>query len=345
MQYSLNAIMTKCRALYGKRLTKQNYDDLVNCSAVNEIVSYLKNKTAYAPTFDSANSDMNSSQIEELLKIHTLESFEKIGRYEISTSVEFYKYFIIKNDIQQILRYLNFLIIGKPEDYLAVLPPFFNKRSELDLYKLAQARSFNEMINSLKGTEYSTALVSFENDYKKPESYLKMECALDQIIWNFESEVVRAYSGTAREKIEEIIGYQNDMENLIRIYRLKRLAAENKETIQSYLNLNYTHFTKKNIADMLEQSTASGMLEEAAGSYYSKYFNAAGFTSLEDFTQRILYNKFYKEIRYSTIPVAVMLCYFFLAQNEVKNIIHIVQGVRNGVSSQAIKSLLVGAEN
>ena len=144
--------MAKCRALYGKRLTLQDYNNLMNCKGINDIVSYLKTRTVYSSVFESANSDMSSFQVEELLKIHLLESFEKVSKYEISTGVEFYKYFIIKNDIQQILRFLHFLIIGKPGDYLKVLPPFFNKRSELDLYKLAQARNFGEMIKALSET-------------------------------------------------------------------------------------------------------------------------------------------------------------------------------------------------
>ena len=100
--------MAKCRALYGKRLTLQDYNNLMNCKGINDIVSYLKTRTVYSSVFESANSDMSSFQVEELLKIHLLESFEKVSKYEISTGVEFYKYFIIKNDIQQILRFLHF---------------------------------------------------------------------------------------------------------------------------------------------------------------------------------------------------------------------------------------------
>ena len=335
--------MAKCRALYGKRLTLQDYNNLMNCKGINDIVSYLKARTVYSSVFESANSDMSSFQVEELLKIHLLESFEKVSKYEISTGVEFYKYFIIKNDIQQILRFLHFLIIGKPGDYLKVLPPFFNKRSELDLYKLAQARNFGEMIKALSGTEYAKALAPYKDTFTQPECYLKMECSLDRIMWDFERDIVKKYSGKAKEKIVEIIGYENDMENLVRIYRLKRLADSETEDIKNYINLNYTHFTKKNIDDMLSKNTAREMLSEASESYYKKNFSdREKFVSLEDLTQRILYDKLHREVRYSTVPVAVMICYFFLAQNEVKNIIHIVEGLRNGMSQEAIGATLVG---
>ncbi|MGN1479289.1 MAG: V0D/AC39 family V-type ATPase subunit, partial [Acutalibacteraceae bacterium] len=219
MGYSANAIMAKSRALYGKRLTEANYNDLVNCKSIGELVSYLKAKTAYSAEFESANADITPFQVEELLKMHILSSFEKISRYEASAGVEFYKYFIMKNDIQQLLRYLNYLIIGKPGDYLSVLPPFFNKRSELDLYKLAAARTFDGMLDAIKGTPYYKALAPFKQIYSLPESYLKMECALDRELWETEKNIVSKFSGMSKEKIIEIISYKNDMENLVRIYR------------------------------------------------------------------------------------------------------------------------------
>ena len=343
--YSANAIMAKSRALYGKRLTEANYNDLVNCKSIGELVSYLKAKTAYAAEFESANADITPFQVEELLKMHILSSFEKISRYEASAGVEFYKYFIMKNDIQQLLRYLNYLIIGKPGDYLSVLPPFFNKRSELDLYKLAAARSFDEMLEAIKGTPYFKALEPFKQIYSLPESYLKMECALDRELWETEKNIVSKFSGRSKEKIIEIISYENDMENLVRIYRLKRLADADKDTIKDYLNLNFTHFTQKNIEDMLEKPTARKMLEEATGSYYKKCFKNPEFTLLEDYTHRVLYDKFKKEIRYSTQPVAVMICYFYLAQNEVNNIIRIVEGIRYSMAPEAIIGALIGAQD
>ena len=43
-----NAVLAKARAMYGKRLTAQNYTDLLACRTVNEAAAYLKAPTAYA---------------------------------------------------------------------------------------------------------------------------------------------------------------------------------------------------------------------------------------------------------------------------------------------------------
>ena len=47
-----NAVLAKARAMYGKRLTAENYTDLLACRSVNEAAAYLKAHTAYADAFE-----------------------------------------------------------------------------------------------------------------------------------------------------------------------------------------------------------------------------------------------------------------------------------------------------
>ncbi len=339
MNFSKNAIMAKSRALYGKRLTREDYENLIRSTSVNEVVAYLKAETAYAETFENANSDMSTSQVEELLKIHILKAFEKVSRYEISTGAQFYKYNLMKNDIQQILRFLQFLMADRPEEYLHFLPPFFNQHSELDLYSLASSRSFQDMLESLKGTVYYKTLKPFENAYKDKRSYLRMECALDEELWKIERDVIANYKGKSGKKIREIISYQNDMETLIRVYRLKRLDLQEHEVVSRFINTTCTNFTKKDIERMINASSAHEMLQQASQTYYKKHFVNYTFDSLESFTRKILCDKYKKEIRYSTDPLSIMISYFYLAENEVRNIIQIVEGIRYGMSVENIGAL------
>ncbi len=341
MGYSKNAIMAKCRALYGKSLKPEDYEAMLNCKQISDIVSYLKSETHYAQSFEKATQNMDTPQIEELLRLHTLKTLERVSRYEFSSGAKFYESLLMKNDVQQILRFLHFLIIDKPEGYLKVLPPFFNEYSEIDLYSLAKSQNFGEMLDSLKGTAFKKALTPFLSTYKDPRSYLQMELALDEKLWEKEKIIVENYKGKSKQSISKVLAYQNDMENLIRIYRLKKIGGEVSDSIKRYLNLTFTNFSQKEIDLLISADTASDMLSLATGTYYKNYFTKFNFNSLEDFTQKILFDKFSKEIRYSTEPITVMISYFALSKNEVQNVIHIVEGIRYGMSPEAIKSVLI----
>ena len=42
VSYADNAVMAKAHAMYGKRLTKENYNDMLNCKSLVELANYLK---------------------------------------------------------------------------------------------------------------------------------------------------------------------------------------------------------------------------------------------------------------------------------------------------------------
>ena len=52
-----NAILSKARAMYGKRLTKENYRELLNCKSVGEVAGYLKSRTAYNKVLAGINEN------------------------------------------------------------------------------------------------------------------------------------------------------------------------------------------------------------------------------------------------------------------------------------------------
>ena len=71
-----NAVLAKARAMYGKRLTAQNYTDLLACRSVNEAAAYLKAHTAYADTFEGVTmGSLRRWLIEILLREHRGDDF------------------------------------------------------------------------------------------------------------------------------------------------------------------------------------------------------------------------------------------------------------------------------
>ena len=66
-QYA-NAIMTKCRAIYGNMLSPAQYDELLRKQSVQEIAAFLKEKTSYAPALAGVQeSTVHRGQLESLL--------------------------------------------------------------------------------------------------------------------------------------------------------------------------------------------------------------------------------------------------------------------------------------
>ena len=342
----LNAVLAKARAMYGKRLTGQDYAELVNCHSLGELLNTLKTQTNYAQALEAATTDIGVAQIEELLRMHVLRQAETLCRYEISVGENLYRYFIVRNDIKQILSMIRLLIIGKPEKYLLDLPPFFNKHTELDLYELAAARSFKELVGALDGSPYKKIVEPFAADYDKRGMYIIIEARLNKYLRQLLLKIInRGNSEKGRQQIHDIINYMQDMETIVNIYRLIRLADADSDMIKDYIDTEFTNFSSKEIKLLVNAQKARDMFSLISETCYSKDFARVDFSYLEDAVQKLMYRRFSREIRYYTNATAVVFCYIFLAENEVRNIIHIVEGIRYGNPPEKISAMLVGAED
>ena len=87
--YASNAILAKARAMYGNRLTRKNYADLLQCRTVADVAAYLKMHTNYKDVLASLNeNDIHRGQLEIVLRKKIFRDFEKLARYELSIGEE-----------------------------------------------------------------------------------------------------------------------------------------------------------------------------------------------------------------------------------------------------------------
>jgi len=345
VSYSANAVYAKAHVLYGKRLKKQNYDDLLNCHSLQELVNYLKTRTGYSSVFGNVSSDISAAQIEEQLKLHLLENIEAICRYEISAGDNLYEYFIIKNDIKQILAFIRLLIVKTPEKYLNVLPPFFNKHSTINLYAMAATRTYGDFLKSLENTPYKKLLSPFSETYNQKGVYIQIESVMNAYLKHFLfSAVDKGINKKEKEQIREIVNYKFDMDAIVDIYRLIRLEDADEEIIKSFINTEFTNFSKKEINMLIDAPRARDMMRLMPETYYRRDFSKIEYNYLEGAVQKVLYAKISKAMRYFSSPTAAMLSFVILSENEVQNIIHIVEGIKYNIPTSKISAVLVGTD-
>lgn len=346
VSYADNAVLAKAHAMYGKRLTKENYNDLLNCRSLGEIVSYLKTRTYYRTDFEALPTSIDSQQIEELLKMSLLKKCEKLCEYQLSIGESFYRYYIVQNDIKQILTMIRLLIIGKPEKYLFSLPAFFNNRTEIDLYELAKVRSFRELLNVLRNTEYKAILERYCENYNEDGMFILIENNLDKYLFSFLIHSVKHSKNYKRKKeIYEIINYRFDMYTLTKTYRLLNMGITDEIFLKSFVLKDYTNFSEKDLRLISQAKSASDIIRTIPNTYYKKDFLKIDYKYIENAAQEMLVRKMNKGFRYYTNPTAVMLSYLFLAENEVKNIIHIVEAIKYKIPTEKVSSVLIGTES
>ena len=106
-----------------------------------------------------------------------------------------------------------------------------------------------------------------------------------------------------------------------------------------------SNFKEKQLAQLINAPTAEEVLKRLKLTPYGRQLEKIDFDYVEGAMQKILYNWNLRSFRFSTDPTVVMLCYIFLAENEINNITHIIEGVRYNVPADEIREMLIGAGN
>lgn len=339
---SSNAILAKSRAMYGRRLTERNYTELLNCHSVNEVANYLKNRTAYADIFEgTTTTDIHRGQLETMLKKRVFDQYASLCRYEMSRI--FYQYFIVRSDIDQIMSCARFLSTGHPGDYLFAMPAFFNQHTKLDLYALAAVNSFESLLAALEGTPYYDMMHLFARKAPSEINFLDMEAVFQRYLYDRLEELIeKGFKGKDRKEVMSAVGMQLDMEAIVNLYRLKRMGGRSPEEIRRSVVIGpISRLRRRQFELLVEAPSAAEMVKQLDATPYGRKFQK-DFSFIEDSAQKLQYGRCLKDLRFSTNPSVVMLSFMFLAENEVNNITHIIEGIRYQVPAQEISRMLIG---
>lgn len=338
-----NSVLAKARAMYGKRLTAQNYSDLLSCRTVGETAAYLKSRTVYSSVFEGMPmGSLHRRQLESLVHNHLSSQFASLCRYEKFIGDKFYEHFVMKSDVEMLLHAIRNINRNDTEDFPKTLPSFFYKHSDVNAQELYGIKDLDGLLRAVEKSRYKDVIAPFayRGENGDPD-YFGMESSLTKFFFSQSAELIKkSYKGKERKELLDFLGLVADLQNIVSIYRLKRLTSMNNVAIRTML-MPYGKMGEKRLNNMLEASTAQEALSTLNGTEYALFANRGEHT-VEEIKNKIRYDYCKEKIRFSSYPSIVMLCYVRLAENEVDNITHIVEGIRYNISPDEIERLLIG---
>ena len=338
---SANAILAKARAMYGRRLTNENYKDLLACQTVGEVASYLKNHTAYSKTLAGINENViHRGQLEVKLKQKLFEDYASLCRYEISVGAHFAQYLIMRSEIEQILHSIMLLDAGKPEEYLFSMPVYLNKHTHIDLTALSRIRSYDDLLDALSHTPYRKMLESFTPVKGIPINYTGIENTLYTYLFSNIFQVIDKYKrGETAKQLREIFNSYIDLLNYSRIVRLKLSYNSGPDFIRSSL-LPFGTISPRMLTEMIEAENEDQVTAIMNKNSIGRHFLKVAHTYIDEIPNRVKYMICRRDIHFSTHPSVVMISYAFITQAELTDIITIVEGIRYKLPPDEIAKLL-----
>lgn len=344
MTNAANAILVKSRAKFGKSLKLKDYDNLLSCPTMKDVVAYLKSNTKYRYTLDGLHdAAVHRGNLEVLLKKQMYTEYANLCSFERSIGEHYFEYLLLKAEIEQILMFFRYFSAGKAYSLPFSLPDFFKNSSKVDAEKLSHAQNFNEALQILKNTRYHKILVAFKpKDDKTPPDFTLIESALDKYMYSeIERLVNKHFSGHTKDELFKIFGAQAELDNIRKIYRSKKYHNFTNDELKSMLNHGQFNLSGRVLNQMIESEDYNGVYALLNSSKYKSFLNSYNFVYIDDFANRFLYNHCRRKIHFSKEPAVVMASAILLTEIEIYNITNIIEGKRYQVDANTIKQMLI----
>lgn len=339
------ALTTKARAMFGKRLSANEYETLLQKKSVPEIASYLKNETYFSTTLSGINEKaIHREQLEALLRMDIFHRLEKLERYGGEDDKGFIYAFVMRSEIQMILASVRYIVTKDVEIrsvLISSLPMFAEKYFSFNIQKLPDVTTFAELLDVIKGTSYEKIIYKYQAQSMEEIDYIALEHDLELVLYKDIVELLNKYKGKeCSELLNQIILSKAELINLSAIYRLKKYFKQSNDKIGRFM-LPYTcFFTKREMEDMIDHCDANEVLDKVAKRYH-RYTRDLRFTSVEQYMQMIQFNMNHHVIEYYQDASVVLLSYLLVGETEIQNLINIIEGIRYQIAPDRIRALLV----
>lgn len=344
--YSDNAIMAKVRALYGERLSAEDYNQLLQKRTVAEIAGYLKNDTYFSETLKEVKEDLvHREQLESLIRRRTLDIYMRLMKYSYGDRL-FLTMYVMQNEIQQLILAMRLLNSGEMDKFIISLPVYMSKLMSFDLFQIAHVKTYDDLLFVLEKSEYYPIAARF-----RPTSSAKMidipscETALFTYYYKKLLEMVDAgYPGDTGQALRQLIHYQIDIHNFVVMYRMKRYFHARPEAVKSKMIPVKARLSAQAYDSALNIAGDAELIASLNKMRILQRFpidiNADTQHAVFQL-QRVKRHLYQKAFRFSMKPVVVVICYMALLEIEENNITNIIEGVRYNLSPDEIRSMLV----
>ena len=335
-----NAMIAKTKALYGKRLTEDDYLKLVNMNTIPEVVNYLKTETDYKTVLANVNENtIHRRELEEVIKTDVFNRFVKLIRYDNSAQ-NFFRYIVVREEISQILAISRSIELQDNKELIAGLPVYIIDHMSFDIRKLVNAHDYDTFLSLIKGSEYEQILKRNLRDNGINYTNLEIDLevyyhkVVDKLIGNFSS-------ASSRKALSDIFNYQAELQNIARIYRMKKYFKADANEIKQVLIDKYRKIHKKDLYMMIENYSASEFIEELGKGPYADYFSKDRFTYVEHSIDEVTYSFNRHNLYFGTDSEVVVMAYIELCKIELQNIIDIIEGIKYKLNKSKINDMLI----
>lgn len=342
MAFADNALIAKIKTLHAHDLKEEDYQELLKKKTVYDVAVYLKKHDAYKDILvNIPENNLTRSRIEGLIKRQRFNQTIKLAKFLTLKDKHFYMFDLIRMEHEVILAMIRSFISKDEYDVVAQIPFYFDHYSKIDFVSLTKARDMESLINVLQNTRYYKILKNYARTKNEDLRYYEFESIFENDYYDFAFKQIKAnYKGKTKEALEGAFKARVEMENMIKVYRLKKFYGVVDSDIKAIL-IPSTRIIEKKLDEIISIKNPDDIFKAIVDSGVGPYMGEKDQVYLEYFTDHLRFNIARKFMYYSNSAPTVFLAYIFYGELEIENLTHIIEGIHYQMSEQEIRSMLV----
>lgn len=337
-----NALITKIKTVHANNLKPADYKELLKKRNINDITVFLKKHPAYQEVLDKIpEHTINRSRLEGLIRRQKFNQMMRIIKFLTMKDQSFYLLSLLHQEHEVLLSMIRSFISNETYDVVADLPVYFNRYSKIDFEEISKTTNLQELVPKLKGTKYQKMLKPFERIKNDDLKYYEFESLFESDYYEYAfAHIHKNYKGRLRDELEKVFRSRIEMENMIKIYRLKKFYKADALEIKSML-IPSNRISEQKMDLIIKIDDPNQIFQMIMDMGYAQFLGDKDEIYLEYYADHLKFHIANKLMFYATHPSKVFIGYMILSELEVTNLIHLIEGIRYQVPEDEIRSMMV----
>ncbi|AXI25270.1 V-type ATP synthase subunit C [Methanofervidicoccus sp. A16] len=336
-------VNARVRSMESRLLDDHKLNELIEAGSLVEVVGLLED-TDYGKYISTTSKDVYS--VEKSLDMHLAHIYKTLAEISPDRSKKILELFEKRYDVKNIKTILRAKYAGLDgESIFKILIPL-GRIPENKLRELCEAKTVEEVVNGLEGTEYGKILSENLSIYEESGNLIPLELALDRYILEGLWKVV-GIEGTNEDIFKEFIGRMIDIENLKIILRCKGERVSSEVILNYLLGVGY-ELPPWKLKELAEAESMEGVVSSLEGTEYSNIISGC----LEEYEkcksayvfERALDNYLVEIGKKLSLRqpfgVGPIIGFITSKEMEVKKLKVIIKGKMEGLSPRDIRELI-----
>jgi len=337
-QIEYGAIHTKILGMYGKMLKEEDWRRLCELKSVAEVCAFLRNHRGWSTTMAELPPAPTTKILKTAVSRRVYEDYEKLYKYLLSEDKKLLRFIVYRAEYDFIIDALRENRAFAPLPKSLELTDFVRHNSKVDIAGLEHSTSYSAVLAAIRGSIFERPLAELKvNPETGRPDYLDTCIVLENAYFkSIFTYISKKYKGLGKKKLEETIGLEADLLNIVSEIRLHRSFHDSLEKVDALLIPVLYHIKPEFLHALSEARDEAELLDLLRKSSFGKFMAGAEPANIEDFYYKSL-DKFCRKIIKAAEPdVSAALAYMILKDLESKKLNRVIEAIGSGYDPKSV---------